>query len=301
VGPVDPGWTTRVTVVGQPVPPPGEQDEASFRAVGPGYFATSGIALAMGREFDRYDGSSAPLVAVVNEAFARRHFGGAPPLDQSIDVFRASRRVVGVARDVRFAGLESEPQPAMYLPLDQNPLADLVVSLRVEGEPMRLAGELRAQLAAVDPSLALYDVEAADTAIQGSLAERRFSTALLLLFAALALGLAMVGVYGVVAYSVAQRTREIGVRVALGAAPARLVRMVLVRGLALVGVALGIGFALAAAASHLLQGLLFGIGPADPATFAAVAALLVLAAVAASVVPARRATRVDPLEALRAE
>jgi predicted permease len=301
MGPIDPGWTTRVTVVGRPAPPPGEQDEASFRQVGPGYFATTGIPLLRGRAFDRFDSSDAALVAIVNEAFVQRHFGAAPPLDQSIDVFGAPRRVVGVARDVRFAGLESQAQPAIYLPLDQNPQGNLVVALRVEGEPMRLAPDLRAQVAAVDPTLAVYDVRAADAALRGSLAERRFSASLLLLFAGVALSLAMVGVYGVIAYSVARRTREIGVRVALGAAPAGLVWMVLLRGLALVAAALVIGFGLAAMAGRLLQGLLFGVEAGDPLTFAVVAVLLAIAAVVASLVPAWRATRVDPLEALRAE
>jgi len=301
MGPVDSGWTTRVTVAGRPEPPPGEQDEASFRPVSPDYFATTGIPLALGRAFDRFDSSDGALVAIVNEAFVRRHFGADPPLDQSIVVFGAPRRVVGVARDVRFQGLENAAQPAMYLPLDQNPQPNLVVSLRVEGEPTRLADELRGRVAAVDPTLAVYGVQAADAALAGSLAERRFSTALLLLFAAVALCLAMIGVYGVIAYSVAQRTREIGVRVALGAAPAGLVRMVLLRALTLVAAALLLGFGLAALAGRLLQGLLFGVETSDPATFAVVAALLTLAAVVASVVPARRATRIDPLEALRAE
>jgi len=300
-GPVSPGWTTRVVVDGRPAPAPGEQDEASFRPVSVGYFHTSGVPVVEGRGFSRFDSSQGPLVAIVNQAFVRRHFPEGSPLGERIVVFGAPRDVVGVVADVHFGGLDAATLPAMYLPLEQNPLSGLTVLVRAEGDPLSLAASVREQVAAVDPGLALFNLTTAEAALDGSLGKRRFSTALLLLFAGVALALAVVGVYGVIAYAVAQRTREMGVRLALGASPADLLRLVLRHGMALVAAALVLGFGLSAAASRLLEGLLFGVDPADPPTLVAVAALLALAALGASILPARRAMRVDPLEALRSE
>jgi putative ABC transport system permease protein len=276
-------------------------DEASFRPVSVGYFRTSGIPLVEGRDFTRFDSSQGPLTAIVNQAFVRRHFPEASPLGERIVVFGAPREVVGVVADVHFAGLDVATLPAMYLPLEQNPQPGLTVLLRSEGDPLDVVASVREQMAAVDPGLALFDLTTAEAALDGSLGKRRFSTALLLLFAGVALALAAVGVYGVIAYAVAQRTREMGVRLALGASPADLRRLVLRHGMALVAAALVLGFGLSAAASRLLEGLLFGVDSTDPPTLVAVAALLALAALGASLLPARRAMRVDPLEALRSE
>jgi predicted lysophospholipase L1 biosynthesis ABC-type transport system permease subunit len=216
-------------------------------------------------------------------------------------VFRAPREVVGVVADVHFGGLDVATLPAMYLPLEQNPQSGLTVLVRAEGDPLSLVASVREQVAAVDPGLALFNLTTAEAALDGSLGKRRFSTALLLLFAGVALALAVVGVYGVIAYAVAQRTREMGVRLALGASPTDLLQLVLRDGVMLVAPGLGIGFGLSLVASRLLEGMLFGVDPADRATRIAVAALLALAALGASLLPARRAMRVDPLEALRSE
>ena len=163
-GPADPGWTTRVTVVGRHAPPPGEQDEASYRPVSAGYFRTLGIPFARGREFTRFDGPGRPLTAIVNEAFVARHFPDTDPLGQSIDVFGRPREIVGVVRNERFSGLEAGPAPAMYLPLSQNPQPALTLVLRATGDPLELVPTLREAMRAVDPTLALFEVGTAEGA-----------------------------------------------------------------------------------------------------------------------------------------
>src|SRR6185295_2015967 len=154
--------------------PPGEQDEASYRPVSPGYFRTLGVPILHGREFGRFDGPGAPLVAVVNEAFAARHFPGEDPVGRRIIVARASREIVGLAGDERFEGIEAGPAPAMYLPIDQNPQPSVTVAIRTAGGPLSAVPLLRAALHATDPTLALFEVETAEQALEGSLRQRRF-------------------------------------------------------------------------------------------------------------------------------
>jgi putative ABC transport system permease protein len=300
-GPADPGWTTRVTVEGRPAPPPGEQDEASYRPVSPGYFRTLGVPIRRGREFGRFDGAGAPPAAVVNEAFVARHFPGEDPVGRRIVVFGVPREVIGVAGDERFEGIESGPAPAMYLPIDQNPQPSVTIVIRTASDPLAAIPTLRAALRATDPTLALFEVESAEGALAGSLRQRRFTLALLGGFAAVALLLAAVGTYGVVSYAVGERTREVGVRVALGAEPRHVFGLVVRQGMALSLAAVGTGVLGALALGRLMENLLFGVGPRDPLTLAAVAAGLLLTAFLASAVPALRATRVDPVQALRTE
>jgi putative ABC transport system permease protein len=300
-GPADPGWTTGVTVEGRPAPPPGQQDEASYRPVSPGYFRTLGVPFRRGREFGRFDGPGAPPVAVVNEAFAARHFPGEDPVGRRIVVFRVPREIVGVAGDERFEGIEAGPAPAMYLPIDQNPQPSVTVAIRTAGGPLSAAPALRAALRATDPTLALFEVETAEGSLEGSLRQRRFVLVLLGGFAAVALLLAAVGTYGVVSFAVGERTREVGVRVALGARPAHVFGLVVRQGMTLAGVAVGLGVLGALALGRVMENLLFGVGARDPLTLATVAAGLLLTAFAASALPALRATRVDPVRALRLE
>jgi putative ABC transport system permease protein len=300
-GPADSVWTTGVTVEGRPAPPPGQQDEASYRPVSPGYFRTLGVPVVRGREFSRSDGPGAPSVAVVNEAFAARHFPGEDPVGRRIVVFRVSREIVGVAGDERFEGIDAGPAPAMYLPIDQNPQPSMTVAIRTASDPFSAAPALRAALRATDPTLALFRVDSAEHALAGSLRQRRFVLVLLGGFAAVALLLAAVGTYGVVSFAVGARTREVGVRVALGARPAHVFGLVVRQGMTLAAVAVGLGVLGALALGRVMENLLFGVGARDPLTLATVAAGLLLTAFAASALPALRATRIDPVRALRLE
>jgi predicted permease len=300
-GPTDQGWTTRVTVDGRPAPAPGAEDEASFRPVSAGYFATLGIPLARGREFTHFDAAGQPFVAVVNEAFAGRHFPGEEPLGRSIVVFGSPREIVGIVPNERFSGLEAGPATAMYFPLAQNPLPALVVIVRSDREPLAMVPALREAVRGVDPTLALFEVGSAHGALAQSVEERRFTLVLLGAFAAVALALAVVGIYGVVSFAVSERTRELGLRIALGAEPGDVFRMVLGQGLALSLVAIAVGTGAALLLGRVMERLLFGVEARDPLTFAGVAAILLAAAFAACALPARRATRVDPTTALRAD
>jgi predicted permease len=300
-GPTDEGWTTRVTIDGRPAPPPGEQDEASFRPVSAGYFATLGIRLAKGREFGRFDAAGRPLTAVVNQAFAARHLPGEEPLGQRVVVFGTPREIVGVVPNERFQGREAGAATAVYLPLAQNPQPSLMVIARGTRGPLDLVPALREALRGVDPTLALFEVEAALGALESSMEERRFTLLLLGTFAAVALALAAVGIYGVVSFAVTDRTREMGLRMALGAEPRHVFRMVVRQGLGLSLAAIAAGTVLALFLGRVMERLLFGVEARDPVTFAVVPAILLAAAFVASAVPARRATRVDPTTALRAE
>jgi putative ABC transport system permease protein len=300
-GPTHRGWTTGVTVDGRPAPAPGTEDEASYRPVSAGYFATLGIPLAKGREFTHFDAAGRPLVAVVNEAFAARQFPGEDPLGRRIVVFGAPREIIGVVPNERFSGLEAGPATAMYLPLAQNPQPSLVVIVRSDREPLGMVPALRDAVRGVDPTLALFEVGSAASALAQSVEERRFTLVLLGGFAAVALALAVVGIYGVVSFAVSERTRELGLRIALGAEPGDVFRMVLRQGLALSLVAIAIGTAAALLLGRVMERLLFGVEARDPLTFATVAAILLAAAFAACALPARRATRLDPMTALRAD
>jgi len=295
------------TIGGRPVPLPGEWPAARFRAVTPDYFRAMGIPLLRGRVFTGQDDAEAPGVALVNQSLARRYWPGENPLGQRVNLARpevqhAWRTIVGVVGDVRHAGLDAEIQPEVYAPYYQMPEASTTLVARAVSEPLMLAAAVRAAVRAVAPDQPVSEVRTMPRVVAESEAMGSRRTVLLLLsaFAALAVLLATVGVYGVISYSVAQRTQEIGVRMALGAAGGDLVWMVVRQalGLALAGVTIGTLAALAL--TRFLSRLAFGVSPADPATFAAVAALLLTVALAASYLPARAATRVDPLTALRA-
>jgi predicted lysophospholipase L1 biosynthesis ABC-type transport system permease subunit len=201
----------------------------------------------------------------------------------------------------RFSGLEAGPASAVYLPLAQNPQPALVVIARGAREPLDLVPALRDAVRAADPTLALFEVGAATGELASSMEQRRFTLLLLAGFAAVALALASVGIYGVVSFAVSERTREMGLRIALGAEPRHVFRMVVRQGLGLSLAAIGAGTVVALLLGRVMQRLLFGVEARDPVTFAAVAAILLAAAFLASAVPARRATRVDPTTALRAE
>ncbi|MBX6365223.1 MAG: ABC transporter permease, partial [Gemmatimonadetes bacterium] len=299
--PLDAGFTNSWSVVGRE----GESadwPEISVRQVTPGYFPTLGIRLLRGRLLQESDDAAAPRVGLINETAARRFFAGRDPLGEVIRIWGDVRwRIVGVIADERIHGVTEAAPPALYLPLAQAPGGSGVLLVRTAGDPARLAEPVRGAIHAVDPGLAVYGVEPLEATFLASIAQRRFTMLVLGAFAAVALLLALVGVHGVLSYTVSQRQAEMGIRMALGASRRDVVALVLRGGLglALLGTALGLVGALAG--SRVLASLLYGVGPLDPVTFLGVPAAVLAAAALASWLPARRATRVDPIVALRAE
>ena len=288
----------------RPTVPIGDRPVGQWSAVTPEYFATLGIPIVGGRAFDARDSERSPLVVVVSEGLAKRAWPNEPAIGRTILVgrFAGFADVVGVAGDVRNNGLAREPLPAMYTPYAQRPWPAMQFAIRTAGpDPMALAGEVRAAFRGVDADLPLTRVETMDAALAGSVATERLLAALLAAFAGVALLMAAAGVYGVIAYSVAQRAPEIGVRMALGADAGAVLRLVAREGLRFAAAGALAGTVLAAAAGRAMRTLLFDLSPADPLTYAAVLAVFAVVASAALVVPARRALRVDPAAALRAE
>jgi len=288
---------------------PGESMEEQLRIVTDGYFGVMGVPVVTGREFTVRDTLSRPRVAVVNEAFAQKHFAGDTALGHRISFEQDAPQwyeIVGVVGNIRHRGLDSAERPELYVPYRQPLFTSWTVRpmhivVRTVGPPLEAVSTIRRALADVDRDQPISDVRTMDSRIDRSLTARRFNMILLGLFAALALALASVGVYGVMAYSVTERTHEIGVRIALGAQRRDVVLMVMRQGITMIAIGTVVGIAAARAATRVMATLLFGIGAADPLTFIAVPALLLAVALVACYVPARRATRVDPLYALRAE
>jgi putative ABC transport system permease protein len=273
----------------------------------PDYFRTFGIPLTGGRFYQAADRADAAPVAVIGEALARRFWPGRDPIgaritfDDPTDSAATWRTIVGVVGDVRQEGPASPSYPQIYLPLSQVSGRSLLVALRTAGDPLALATPLKHAVAVLDPALAVGQVATMEERLAASVARPRVNAVLLGGFAATALLLAMVGIYGVIAFTVVQRTKEVGVRMALGAQREDVLRLVLRTALAPVLAGTALGVVAAAAGSRLLRSLLFGVSTTDPVTFALVAALLLSVALLASYLPARRATRVDPVIALRSE
>jgi putative ABC transport system permease protein len=282
---------------------------AGMRIVSPEYFKTMRIPLVAGRLFDERDDDAAPEVVLINQQTARRYFDGENAIGQQIRVgvtlareARSNNKtIVGIVGDVKYGRLDAETPPEIYLPYAQHAVDEFTIAVRTAGDPMAFAPTLRRDVAAIDRELPIAKMEPMTAVVGASIAERRFTMFLLSAFAAVALALAAIGIYGVLAYLVSQRTQEIGVRLAIGAAPGDVARLFLREGARLTIVGLAAGFAGAAAAARALSTLLFGVTATDPATFAAVAGALTLVALAASYVPARRAARVDPIVALRSD
>ena len=293
-------------IAGRPAPAPGADQSVDFQIVSPGYFATLGVPLLEGRVFTGHDHAKAPLVAIVTRAMAVRYWPGQSAIGQRVQVGGEKappREIVGVVADVRYRNPEQAPDPLLYLPYlqDREPWNWAMFAVRTPLDPDALAPSIRQAVAEVDPDQPVARIRTMEE-IAGTLgAQRRFNTLLLALFSCVALLLAAIGTYGVMAYAVTRRTREIGVRLALGARPADVLRMVLGQGAGLVALAIGIGLAAAAGTNRLLAAQLFEVSPTDPVTLAAGAATLCAFALLACWVPARRAMRVEPLVALREE
>lgn len=305
------GCTMRVE--GRPLVRPEDAVPVRYRIATPGYFSAMEIPLRRGRLLSGRDAPDAPLAAVVNEALVRRFFPNEDPIGKRIawDANPAPPppgrpappwiTIVGVVGSVRHLSLAGEPEPEIYLAYTQQPVTAMEVAVRAAGGPERMAPLLRAAAAAADPGQVLSEVRTIERMMGDSLAERRLAVWLLGAFAELAILLAAVGIYGVLSYTVARRTREIGVRLALGADPAGVRRMILGETMRLAGAGLAAGVLAAVAFTPFLRGILYGVSAADPAVFGAVVLLLAAVAAGAGYLPARRATRVDPAIALRCE
>ncbi|MBI2510700.1 MAG: ABC transporter permease [Opitutae bacterium] len=290
-----------VAVTGRPVPPMSERPNANRHLVSPSYFTTLGIPLRAGRDFDERDSSKVPHVVIINEAFAKKHFPSENPLGRTLitGMGQLPSQIVGIVADVRATSLNTPPEPDYFLPALQRPENFTSLLIRTEGDPAGATSLVRAALKEIDPDLPLLNPQPLTTLIARNVANRKLAMFLLAGFAALALLLASIGVYSVMAYLVTQRTAEIGIRMALGASPENVMAMVLKQGLslALIGVAVGLGVALGV--TCLMQQALFGVQPHDPLIYAGLSLTILAVATLACWLPARRATKVDPLAALR--
>jgi putative ABC transport system permease protein len=292
-------------IQGRPDPPPNAEPSANYRVVSPNYFSALGVPLKRGRWFTARDNmAKAPLVAVVDEAFVARHFPDEDPIGRGLDIGNGSDgyfEIVGVVGDVRSDALDVTPKPTMYAPFGQDAFGTMWILASTDGDPTALTSLARQTLREIDPTLPAYSIAPLATAVSDSVAQRRFSMLLLAAFAGVALFLAAVGIYGVVAYGVTQRTQEIGVRMAIGAERRDVLALVIGGGLKLALLGIAIGLAGALALSRLIETMLFDVRPFDPPSYAATAALLLVIAAFACYMPARRAMKIDPIIAIRQE
>jgi len=299
--------STDFAVEGRSLPPSGQLPLADYVSISPGYFGVMRIPLLKGRQLTERDVMGSPPVVIINEILARRFWPDQDPLGRrlilgsTIGADQTPRAVVGVVGNVRSAGLESEPGPMIYVSYSQNPWPTMSAVIRAAGDPMRLVAAVRREVLALDQDQPVYNVRPLEDVVGASLAARRFQMLLLGIFAAVALIMAAIGVYAVMAEVVVQRTHEIGIRMALGARPRDVLKLVVGHGmrLALAGVAIGLAGALAL--TRWMSSLLFGVSAADPLTFAAVALILTGISLLACYIPARRASRLDPIAAVRDE
>jgi putative ABC transport system permease protein len=285
-------------------PSPAEEPfNAGVRIISPDFFKTFRVPLVNGRLLAESDGSKASPVVVVNESLARLYFANENPLGKRIIGFGGTRAIVGVVGDVKYSALDEEAKAEIYFPMAQVPAVTLSLPLavRVSGDPMQMLAAVREQVWAVDKDLPISNIETMERLMAKSVAPRRFNLLLLGVFALVGLALACVGLYGVMSYTVTQRTREIGVRMSMGAQRGDVLRLVIGEGmkLALIGALLGLGGALAL--TRLLKTLLFGVSATDPLTFIVITAVLIIVSLLACWIPARRAASMDPLVSLRFE
>jgi putative ABC transport system permease protein len=299
-------WNSIFIVADKPVPPRSQLPSAAFTPVSAGFFETMGMRLIRGRFFDRTDAATSPKVTVINESLAKRLWPGEDAIGKRLkqgwpETPNEWREVVGVVADVKLNGVAAETPMQAYLPLPHEPAESMAIVARTQGDPAAAAPAIEAAMQQLNKDLPLFQIRTMDDVLGTSLARQRMSMLVFVIFALVALTLASVGLYGVVAHGVTERMHEIGVRIALGAEQWHVVRMIVRQGLSMALVGTAIGVAGAIALSRWVQSLLFGVTATDPATLAAVVTLLLAVAVVACSVPAWRATRVDPTSALRAE
>jgi putative ABC transport system permease protein len=300
------------SIAGRPPVRPADEPSMEIRVASPAYFSTLGIPIKRGRGFIDRDTASSPRVVLITESAARRYFPNEDPIGKKITLGWGKRdkkgvrtsaggEVVGIVGDVKDAGLSEPDPPQLYMPLRQWPIGSMSIVVKTASAPASLTEAIRTQVYSVDPTVPVSNVRTLDEVVSRSISQPRFYMLLLGVFAVLALTLAAIGIFGVLSYAVSQRTREIGIRMALGAQGRTVVGLVVRQAMTLVAIGLAAGTIAARFLSQTLTKMLFGVGPTDPATFAAVAVLLAAVALLASYLPARRATRVDPIVALRAE
>jgi predicted permease len=301
------GAATGFQIEGQSKLSDADQPVTDVRVIEPDYFHTMGIPLVAGREFSEQEASAVSHVIIVNRALANGYFHGESPIGRRITVNMGGQTgknpslIVGVVGDVKHEGLNTIPGPMVYWPHPEFTFPFMTFVVRTTGNPLALISSVRQQVKQLDPGLPVSDIATMEHRMSDSVAESRFSTLLLGIFAVVAIVLASVGIYGVTSYAVTARQHEIGIRMAIGAQPGDVERMFMRRGIGLTLAGLGLGLLASFALTKLLAGLLFGVTPHDPLTFVAMAALLLVVAMLACYIPARRATRVDPLVALRYE
>jgi putative ABC transport system permease protein len=298
---------TLFSIEGRPPWPAEQRPQVEFSRISPDYFRAMGMQLRAGRGFTEWDNENAPPVVVINETYARLQFPGEDPIGKSVTYrFDGPRRiygtVVGVAADMKRFGLEAyAPSQEYHSVLQRSPFGDLDLVARTAGDPLKLATAVRQQVWAIDANMPVVDVMSMEQRLAESLAPRRFQMLLFGAFALVALALAAVGVYGVISHSVSRRTHEIGIRMALGAQPRDALLMVIGQGMRLTLAGVAIGLAAALSLTRVMAGLLFNVKATDSATFMSATLLLVIIALIACYIPARRATKVDPLIALKHE
>ncbi len=310
-----------IFIEGQPAPPPGERSLAHFRSTTTDYFRALGLQLRRGRSFTERDDLNGQRVTIINETMARQYWPGENPIGKRVAIefetmrFRPDgsllwdppygmREIVGVVADVKHSRLDAEAVPEMYIPMLQLRSArarEMTIALRATSEPLALVGAVRREVAAIDPDQPISNLTTMSQLLAASVARPRFNFLAFSIFAAIALALAAVGIYGVIAYSVSQRTHEIGIRLALGAQPADALRLIIRQGMGLALAGVGIGLVGALIATRFMKTLLFDVSATDPLTFTVTALLLTFVALLACWIPARRATKVDPMTALRFE
>jgi len=281
------------------VPRADEQPTASYNSVSPGYFATLGIELLSGRDFTSGDDDSSEPVAIVGETMVARFWHGENPIGKRFQSGGRWRRVIGVARNVKFESLLDVPRPLFYLPLRQNFSTQGAVFIRTRQTPDALRRSLAREIHSLDPRIAPYEVITLREQVRRATSSQRIAVTLLGMFGALAMLLAGIGLYGTMAYTVSQRTRELGLRTALGAAPSVLLRLVLSQGLRLAAIGIAIGGLVAFASTRAIASMLYRVSARDPRAFVAALVVMLLAALLACLAPAWRAARTDPVKALR--
>ena len=307
--PLETNWTDAFAIEGRPLV--NEAPSAGFNPVGSNYFRTVGAAIVEGRDFTPQDDENHPGVAIVNEAFARRYFPNEKVLGRRLQLSAPARiwrnqrfdsfEIIGIARNLKSGGLKAETEPAYYVPAVQAPLADMLVLVRSQGDPVTLVPALRKVVWRIDPNQPVADIKTMNQVISDNIGQLRLNMILMVCFGGVALLLAAVGIYGLLSYAVTQRTPELGIRIALGAQIKDVLKLILKQGMGLALLGEVIGLAAAFATTRVLKGLLFGVAPSDPVIFIAVFQILAVVAFIACYLPARRAAKVDPLVALRYE
>jgi len=293
-----------ISIAGKPMPPPGQRRSVNPVWVTPDYFKTLGISLVAGRDFNDDDAADAPQVAVVNQTLARRYFEDEDPIGQQVTIGwkgEKARAIVGIVADTRPKGLDQETRPEIYIPHSQFPSAFMSLVIRTQPGASSAGTAAREEMRAIDPETPVFNVTSLDDLLARSVAERRFIMLIVGVFAAVALVIASVGLYGVMSFAVIQRTREVGIRMALGAGKGSVLRMLMGRGAVLVAAGVLFGLGLSAGLSRLISSLLYGISVTDFATYAAICLALTSVCAAAIYIPTQKAANIDPIVTLRYE